>query len=25
MEALSLCAAARKAQTPGVVAFLKKQ
>ncbi len=25
LEALSLCAAARKAQTPGVIAFLKRQ
>jgi len=25
MESLTLCSAARKAQTPGVVAFLKRQ
>jgi hypothetical protein len=25
LEALTLCSAARKAQTPGVVAFLKRQ
>ena len=25
LEGMSLCSAARKAQTPGVVAFLKKQ